>query len=31
VLTAGTDAYDRLVGKALTAATDGNPVDVLFP
>jgi sulfate adenylyltransferase subunit 1 (EFTu-like GTPase family) len=30
-LTAGTDAYDRLVGKALTAATDGNPVDILFP
>lgn len=31
VLAAGSDAYDTFVGKALTAATDGNPVDILFP
>lgn len=30
-LAAGTDAYDTFVGKALTAATNGNPVDILVP
>lgn len=29
--TAGTDASDLQVGKALTAATNGNPVDILLP
>jgi hypothetical protein len=27
----GTDAANLIVGKALAAATNGNPVDILFP